>query len=120
MEVALRSSRTRTTVPSSISRRTIGSSASERVLQACVTIGTASASCCRFGGPAVIAAHANGSSIQLAINTTAPVGICTLTYRPCAYSCTCRMPDADLAAKPGMPAVMNFQFLPDMGRMDGQ
>jgi hypothetical protein len=28
--------------------------------------------------------------------------------------------DADLAAKPGMPAVMNFQFLPDMGRMNGQ
>jgi len=28
-------------------------------------------------------------------------------------------PDEDLTAKIGMPAVMNFQFLPDMGRMNG-
>jgi len=29
-------------------------------------------------------------------------------------------PDADLAAKIGMPAVFNFQLLPDMGRMNGR
>jgi hypothetical protein len=28
-------------------------------------------------------------------------------------------PDDDLAAKIGMPAVLNFQLLPDMGRMKG-
>ena len=28
-------------------------------------------------------------------------------------------PDDDLAAKIGMPAVMDFQLLPDMGRMNG-
>ena len=28
-------------------------------------------------------------------------------------------PDNDLAAKIGMPAVLNFQLLPDMGRMNG-
>jgi hypothetical protein len=28
-------------------------------------------------------------------------------------------PDDDLAAKIGMPAVLNFQLLPDMGRMNG-
>jgi len=28
-------------------------------------------------------------------------------------------PDNDLAAKIGMPAVMNFRLLPDMGRMNG-
>jgi hypothetical protein len=28
-------------------------------------------------------------------------------------------PDADLAAKIGMPAVLDFQLLPDMGRMNG-
>jgi hypothetical protein len=28
-------------------------------------------------------------------------------------------PDDDLAAKVGMPAVMDFQLLPDMGRMNG-
>ncbi len=27
--------------------------------------------------------------------------------------------DADLAAKIGMPAVLHFQLLPDMGRMNG-
>lgn len=27
--------------------------------------------------------------------------------------------DTDLAAKIGMPAVLNFQLLPDMGRMNG-
>jgi len=36
---------------------------------------------------------------------------------------TCRSlryaPDNDLAAKIGMPAVLNFQLLPDMGRMNG-
>jgi hypothetical protein len=29
-------------------------------------------------------------------------------------------PDTDLAAKIGMPAVMDFQLSPDMGRMNGQ
>jgi hypothetical protein len=29
-------------------------------------------------------------------------------------------PDDDLAAKIGMPAVMDLQLLPDMGRMNGQ
>jgi hypothetical protein len=28
-------------------------------------------------------------------------------------------PDADFAAEIGMPAVLHFQFLPDMGRMNG-
>ena len=28
-------------------------------------------------------------------------------------------PDADFTAKIGMPAVLNFQLLPDMGRMNG-
>jgi hypothetical protein len=31
----------------------------------------------------------------------------------------CYAPDADFAAKIGMPAVLNFQLLPDMGRMNG-
>ena len=31
----------------------------------------------------------------------------------------CYAPDDDLAAKIGMPAVMDFQLLPDMGRMNG-
>jgi hypothetical protein len=30
------------------------------------------------------------------------------------------LPDADLAAKIGMPAVIDFKILPDMGRMNGQ
>jgi hypothetical protein len=31
----------------------------------------------------------------------------------------CYAPDDDPAAKIGMPAVMDFQLLPDMGRMNG-
>ena len=31
----------------------------------------------------------------------------------------CYAPDDDLAAKIGMPAVMDFQLLPDTGRMNG-
>ncbi|MFO1427203.1 MAG: hypothetical protein U1F11_09550 [Steroidobacteraceae bacterium] len=31
----------------------------------------------------------------------------------------CYAPNDDLAAKIGMPAVMDFQLLPDMGRMNG-
>jgi hypothetical protein len=31
----------------------------------------------------------------------------------------CYPPDADLTAEIGMPAVLNFQLLPDMGRMNG-
>ncbi len=36
------------------------------------------------------------------------------TRRPLRYA-----PDDDLAAEIGMPAVMDFQLLPDMGRMNG-
>jgi hypothetical protein len=37
-----------------------------------------------------------------------PTG-CSLPYAP----------DADLATKIGMPAILHFQLLPDMGRMNG-
>jgi hypothetical protein len=58
-----------------------------------------------------------GSSIQSAMETTTPAGPITLRNRPVGR-CAIR-PDADLAAKIGMPAILYFQLLPDMGRMNG-
>ena len=46
-----------------------------------------------------------------------PVGPCTLEIGP---SLVALRDGWDLAAEIGMPAVVDFQFLPDMGRMNGQ
>ena len=65
----------------------------------------------------VIAAQTTGSSIQPAMETTTPAGPWML--KKSARRSLLHAPDDDLAAKIGMPAVMDFQLLPDMGRMNG-
>jgi hypothetical protein len=56
-----------------------------------------------------------GSSIQSAMVTTTPAhDVQKSPRRSLRYA-----PDDGLAAKIGMPAVLNFQLLPDMGRMNG-
>ncbi len=65
----------------------------------------------------VIPAHVTGSSIHAAMETTTPAGPWTFKNRPVRP--LLHTANADRAAKIWMPSVMNFYFLPDMGRMNG-
>ena len=51
----------------------------------------------------------NGNDHACLIHNAQESTRCSLRYAP----------DADFAAEIGMPAVVHFQFLPDMGRMNG-
>ena len=67
------------------------------------------------GVPLGIAAQTTGSSIQSGNNHARRThDVQKSPRRSLRYA-----PDDDLAAKIGMPAVLNFQLLPDMGRMNG-
>ena len=70
------------------------------------------------GAPIVIPAQITGSSIQPAIDTTMPAGPCTL--KKLARRSLLYATHQDLAAEIWMIPVVDFQLLPDMGRMNGQ